>query len=326
MNTGFFKIPEFLSLPLFGLSITQSSVKLVKMSKVKQGFIPKIFDGVVLGETCDYFTNPISDAPCDPLKAALKDFKKKYNITFAQVSVPEEQTYVFKMFVPQEVLSAIDVFIVNNIDQYIPLTAPEVYFDYKILKSHIRDTQIPVVVTAIPKFIVEKYAKLLDSCGIYMVGCEPETHAIARCVIDKGDKNPYIIMYIDEFGTRISVVEEGLVQHTQTIAINSKDIMGPITPETAQALKDILNRVIIYWFTSQNPQTHPIKIENVILTGVGVDSPSFINFFESNLAVNAVPANVWKNCFDLKSYIPNMSKTDSLKYAPCVGLSMFKLK
>lgn len=326
MNNGFLKVPDFLSLPLFGLCITKSSVKFVKMTKTKKGFIPTCFDGATLNEVCDYFTDPRSDAPCDPLKNVLKEFKKKHNITFAQISVPEEQTYVFKISVPQEVIENIDTFILNNIDQYIPLTASEIYFDYKILKSHIHDAQMQVVVTAIPKFIVEKYAHLLESCGIYMVGCEPETHAIARCVIDKGDKNPYIIMYIDEFGTRISVVEDGLVQHTQTVTITSKDITGTISPETTQALKDILNRVIIYWFTSQNPQTHPTKIENVILTGTGVDSPSFVNFFESNLAVNATLGNVWKNCFDLSKYIPDMSKQDSLKYAPSIGLSMFKLK
>jgi Tfp pilus assembly PilM family ATPase len=326
MNRGFLSTPEFLSLPLFGLSITHNSIKFVKMEHTKYGLIPAFFEEIELSEVCDYFTNPSSDATCDSLKNALKNFKKKYNISFAQISIPEEQSYVFKIFAPKEAITLMDQFIINNVDQYIPLSASDIYFDYKILESQPNDMNISVIVTAIPKFIVEKYALLLDSCGILMLGCEPETHAISRCVIDRGDKNPYIIMHVDTDGTKISVIEEGFVQYTQTVSINSDAIKEKISQETTQILKDTLNRVIIYWFTSQDPQNHPTKIENVILSGVGVDSPDFVNFFESNLNVNTTHANVWKNCFDLSKYIPKMSRKESLKYAVCVGLSMFNIK
>lgn len=326
MKSSFLQTPEFLSLPIFGLSIVQNSIKLVKLAKNKHGLVPTCFESVEVPEVCDFFNNPSSSDTCDTHKKALKELKKKHNITFAQVSIPEDQTYVFKMKVPQEALNSIVDFITNNMDQHIPLGGAEVYFDYKIIKSQIDDSQAVVVVTAIPKLIVEKYAALLESCGIYMIGCEPETHAIARSVIHKGDMNPYIIMNIDEYSTKISVVEDGLVQYTQSLALGSSEIQGVISPETIQKLKDTINRVIIYWFTSKDFHTHPTKIENVILTGVGVDSPEFINFFETNLSVNATYANVWKNCFDLKSYIPTISKGESLKYAVCIGLAMFTIK
>lgn len=326
MKIGFLQTPEFLSLPIFGLSLFENSIKVIKLSKNKKGFIPEYFETIEISETCDFFNNLSSTASCDEHKKILKELKKKYNMTFAQVSIPEDQTYVFKMMVAREVLSSITDFIANNLDQNIPLQSSEVYFDYKIIKSTTQDNLVPVVVTAIPRTFVERYADFLDLCGIYMVGCEPETHAIARSVIDKGDTNPYIIMNITEYTTSISIIEDGFVQYTQTLALTSSDIRGEITQETTQKIRDTLNRVIIYWFTSKDAETNPIKIENVILTGEGVDSPEFINFFETNLSVNVVHANVWKNCFDLKTYIPNISKKDSLSYAVCVGLALFKLK
>jgi Tfp pilus assembly PilM family ATPase len=326
MKISFLETPEFLSLPIFGVSISQSSVKVVKLKKKKQGLIPAVFAEEKISETCDFFNDNAEYSECEHLKKALKTLKKKHNIRFAQVSVPEENTYVFRITVPHDVILMVDEFIVNNIDQYIPLTSAEVFFDYKILKSHATDTMVPIVVTAIPRNVVEKYASLFKACGIFVIGCEPETHAIARCAVDKGDLNPYIIMYIDDYATKISVVEEGLVQYTQTLAIKSNDILGVISPETTTILKDVINKVIIYWFTSKDQHSETHKIENVILTGVGVDSPEFVNFFESNLSVNVEHANVWKNCFDITTYIPLMSKKDSFKYAACVGLSMFKLK
>jgi Tfp pilus assembly PilM family ATPase len=326
MKISFLETPEFLALPIFGLNISQSSVKLLKLKKKEQGLVPAIFDEVHLQELCTFFTDSDTYSECNELKKALVDLRNKHGVRFVQLSIPEENTYVFRIMVPHDAIPMIDDFISNNMDQYIPLASIEVFFDYKILKSHISDESVPVVVTAIPRAIVEKYTSVLESCGILIVGCEPETHAIARCVIDKGDVNPYIIMYIDEYATKISVVEEGLVQYTQTLAVKTNDIIEKISPETTSNLKDTINKVIIYWFTSKEQHTQAHKIENVILTGIGVDSPELINFFESNLSVNATYANVWKNCFDITKYIPEMSKKASLKYAPCIGLSMFKIK
>ncbi len=326
MKKSFFRTPEFLSLPIFGLSITQSSIKFFKLKKTKKGLIPDVFGTTKLSETCDIFKVTEEDPSYQNLFAELKKIKEENNITFAQVSVPEDQTYVFKALIPVEVLPTAKEFIINNMDQYIPLTTADVYFDYKVLLHRIKDGQVPVIVTAIPKFIVEKYAQLLESCGIFMVGCEPETHSVSHCVIHKKDKNPYIIMYVDHAGTKISVVEDRYVQYTQTLPVTSKDISGVITPETAKILKDTLNRVIIYWFTTKENQANLTKIENIILTGAGIDSPELINFFENNLAVNATHGNVWKNCFELSEYLPDISKQDSLKYAVCIGLSMFKIK
>lgn len=326
MKASFLETPEFLSLPIFGVSVSPLSVKIVKLKKKTQGLIPVSFDHIVLKQQCDFFEDSGTYSDCEELKKTLKELKKKHTINFVQLSIPEEHTYVFRIMIPKEAVPSIVDFITNNIDQYIPLTAAEVYFDYKILKTHTTDTSVPVVVTAVPRITVEKYTSLFDMCGMYVIGCEPETHAIRRAVIDKGDTNPYIILHIDEYATKISVVEEGLVQYTQTVALKTSDIVQNISPETKALFKDTINKVIIYWFTSKEQHVQSQKIENVILTGEGVDSPEFINFFETNLSVNAIYGDVWKNCFDIASYIPSISKSDSLKYATCIGLSMFKLK
>ncbi len=326
MKCSFFQPPEFLALPFFGLSISQTSIKLIKLKNKKVGRVPVVIEDVQLSETCDYFSNTNSSSECIALKKNLKILKKKHNIEFVQLSIPEENTYVFRIMVPNNAIGLIEEFILNNIDQYIPLPATDVYFDYKILKSHIKDEMMPVVVTAIPKIIVEKYNNLLESCDIYTIACEPETHAIARCVINKGDMNPYILININQYATNISVVEEGLVQYTQTLSIKTEDIKGGISPENANIFKENINKVIIYWFTSKEQHVKNSKIENIILTGEGIDSLDLINFLESNLPVSATFANVWENCFDIHEFIPSVSQKDSLKYATCIGLSLFKIR
>lgn len=326
MKISFLSTPKFLSFPIFGLSISQSFVRIAKLQKKEKIFIPEIFAENIMDESHDIFSESDSYLQSEVLKKHIIDLKKKYNIKFVNVSIPEEHTYVFKVLIPKEAITFVDDFISNNVDQYIPLSASEIYFDYKILKSHMWEEQVPVVVTAIPKIIAEKYTSLLDSCGIFVIGCEPETHAIARAVINKKDKNPYIILNIHEHATNISVVEEGLVQYTQTVSITSKDVFENLSGQTANILKDSINKVIIYWFTSKDKEIPHTKIQHIILTGTGGNSSDLINFFESNLPVSVSCAHVWGNCFDIEEYVPDISREKSLTYATCIGLSLFKLK
>lgn len=325
MKKSFFLAPEYLSLPFFGLCITQSSIKLTHLKRKSFGYIPSVIENIEINETCDFFTDHNSVEECEKLTQNLKDLKKKYNIQFVQLSIPEEDAYVFRTSIPTSTLDLVEEFIQNNIDQYIPFVAADVYFDYKILKSHSLETT-PIVVTAIPRVIVQKYTNLLNSCGITTLGCEPETHAIARCVIDKGDLDPYLIINIGASSSSISVVEEGLVQYTQALTLKTPDVINGMSAEVANSFKDSINKVIIYWFTSKDHQAQNPKIENIILTGENIESSNLINFLESNLAVNVSYANVWKNCFDVHDYVPEISKEDSLKYAACIGLAMFKIK
>jgi Tfp pilus assembly PilM family ATPase len=326
MKLSFLTPPESLSLPTFGLDISRSSVKLSKLENKEVGSVPEIVDEVKLSETCQFFSKEENANECKEVKGALTNLKKKYKIDFVRVSIPEENTYVFRTLVPQDVLHTIEEFIMYNLDQYIPLDPQEVIFDYKILADHVDEGKIPVIVTAIPKKVIGDFTSIIESCGITIVAFEPETHAIARAVIDKEDLNPYIIINVDHHSTSISVVEDRFVQYTQTLPIKGDDIAKKMSPGTANVFKDSINKVIIYWFTSKDQVHKSQKIENIILTGEALESPNLINFLESNLFVNATFGNVWSNCFDLNDYVPKISKMESLKYATCIGLCLSKIK
>lgn len=326
MKQSFFQAPEFLSMPRFGLVISQTSVRVAKLSKHKVGCTPTVIDELVFDEVCSFFDNTNEYSECPVLKNALISLRKKHKINFVQLAIPEEHTYIFTIDLPGNDVDLANDFIINNIDQNIPLTAPEIYYDYKVLENKRTENSIPIVVTAIPKIIIERYVQMVLSAGMLVVACEPDTHAIARSVIAHGDNNPYIIINVEKYGTNISVVEDGYVQYTQTLPIYTSDIQQTLSSESAQILKDNINKVIIYWFTSKDNSIQHSKIENIVLTGEGVDSSDMINFLESNLFVNVSCANIWKNCFDLREYIPKISKSESLRYATCVGLAMFKIK
>ncbi len=326
MKVSFSNPPEFLTLPLFGLDISRSAIRLTKLKRTSDGLVPEHVASVPISETCSLLTDEGVNADCTEVQDALRELKKKHRIEFVRVSIPEQKTYVFKVDVPNDAIHTVEEFILYNMDQYVPLNPQEVLFDYKILHARKGPGTTPVVVTAILQSVVEQYTAIIEAAGITVLACEPETHAIARAVIHRDDANPYIIINVGTRATNISVVEDGLVQYTQTLPVAGKDIAESVSGEVAAALKDSINRVIVYWFTSKDRESQGARIENIILTGTGAGSPNLINFLESSLAVNASQGNIWKNCFDLNDHIPTLSKQESLQYATCVGLCLAKLK
>jgi len=326
MSLSFLKPSEFLSMPVFGLDISKSSIKIIKLKRYAEGVIPDVVDEVEVSESCELFTSEGSIIECKEVTDKLAALKKKHKINFARISIPEEKTYVFKVLVPKDALYTVAEFIMYNLDQYVPLDPQEVIFDYKILEHEVEEGKTPVIVTVIPKVIINQYTQLAESAGITVVACEPETHAIARAVINRHDLNPYIIINVDMHTTNISIVENNFVQYTQTLPLSGDLITNTMTSEMSANFKDSINRVIIYWFTSRDRGVSNSKIENIILTGESLRSTNLVNYLETSLSVNATLGNVWKNCFDLNEYVPKLSKEDSLKYATCIGLCLLDIK
>ncbi len=326
MSFSFLQPSEFLTLPIFGIDISQSSIKIARLKKKSVGLVPHIIDEFEISETCELFSGSGEVSSCDEVRKGLLHLKKKYKIEFARISIPEEKTYVFRVLVPRDALNTIEDFVLFNLDQYVPLEPQDVLFDYKILEAPKGADKIPVVVTVIPRHIIEQYTSIVESCGIMIVSYEAETHAISRAVIERGNSNPYIIINVDTYVITISIVEEDLVQYTQTLNCDPQGQTRQLSEGTLAELRDTLKKVIIYWLTSQEQKESSKKLENVILTGEAIHSASLINFLESNLFVNATVGNTWKNCFDINAYIPEISKQESLKYTTCVGLCLSRLK
>ena len=98
----------------------------------------------------------------------------------------------------------------------------------------------------------------------------------------------------------------------------TKDLNGP----AAHAMKEQINKLLIFRFTNQNHADIQEKIQTVILTGPYAQTPGLTTFLERRLKVNVRIANVWTNCFDLNDHIPMIAHKKSLDYGTAIGLSL----
>src|SRR3989344_2625111 len=145
----FFPPPAFLSMPSFGLDISDESVKFVSLAVTKKGIRlnkygeHKIPVGIIE-------SGKIKDPK--RLEEILSSLRVQEGIKSVRVSLPEEQIYLFRMRMDKPGLDNIREGIELSIEEHIPMPAADAIFDYEIIDEDATNLQLQVA--AIPKNII----------------------------------------------------------------------------------------------------------------------------------------------------------------------------
>lgn len=314
--------PNYLTLDPVGLDISNDAVRLMHFTNEKDTRIPDIYKEVPLKEFCPLLENETDLDGCDELRSILQNLKTEFHLRYVHVSLPEAKTYVFKTEVPRVALATLEEALAFKIEENVPLSPDDVVFDYKVIPNHISNEKVNVVVWALPKSIIEVYSQLLNDVGLVPVSFEPESHALAKSVVPKEDTSPYLVLNMKKSDVTMSIVEHNAVHYTSTLPVPSTDIIKDLNGSAANAFKEQINKLLIFWFTNQNQSNPQEKIQTVILSGAYAMTPGFTTFLERRLKVNVRIANVWSNCFSLNEYVPMISYKKSLDYGTSIGLML----
>ena len=349
----FFPPPGFLTMPAYGLNMSDHSIKVLELltdHKTKVGKFGEepIPDGAVK-------SGNINNK--EALKGVLKSIKEKYGMSLVRVSIPEEKAYVFKLKIPktddeEEIRSSIEFRLEDNV----PLSLNEAIFDYDIISTG-HNSHIDVSVCVFPQKVVANYAGLFEEAGLTPLSFEIEASSIARAVIDKKSTDTYMIVDYGRTRTGFSVVSGGVVRYTSTVEIggepiteiimkkknlshkeaedikNHKGILkDPENPELymsfvniVSALRDEINNRYIYWHTHKDEEGKVgNKIKKIILVGGNANLLGLDEYLSSSLKVRVEKADVWSNIAFPEGYIPPINFYHSLSYASAIGLAFKK--
>jgi Tfp pilus assembly PilM family ATPase len=188
-----------------------------------------------------------------------------------------------------------------------------------------------------------------------------ENQAVSKAVIKKGDLSTKLIVHVSNRKTVLSVVSNGSVHFTSTVNIGSEDFTSAIMKEfnvtkeeaermktekgflknvdasdksqttiflslinTASALKDEIDRIILYWqsYVSKHSSNNDGSIDTILLSGRDALINGFKEYLRATIRLQVDTANVWFNIYDLDEKIPNIDYIDSLDYAVAIGLGL----
>lgn len=342
-----FPLPNFLEVPAIGVDITDGSVKYLeivrhgKHFKVGRYGEKKLPEGAVID-------GQIKDKRA--LVSVLASLKKE-GILFANVSLPEEKAFLFKVMVPNADDSEIRANLSYQLETKVPVALSSAVFDYDLLKNSNKGSQSEAVVTVLPTEFVVSYLAAFKESGIQPLSFEIEGQAISRAVVPHVCEESAMVIDFGHKRTGLSVVSCGVVVYTSTIDFggdvisqkikeimkvtdaeitrikNEKGIGVKSPPELKEALtlplgglKDEINKHYNYWKTRVD-EGKERPIEKIIICGGNSNIAGFKEYLSASINVKVEKGNVWQKLWNMDDYIPPIKEELSFGYATAIGLA-----
>lgn len=310
----FFPVPKFLNPEYSGVSVSDTSIRLFQFQKKGTGLVIK-----------KYLERPLPPGAIvsghihntSEVVAVLRDIKKEIKTPYIRASLPEEKAYLFKTTIPLVGSNEIRNNIEFKLEENVPLPANTLTFDFAVVDpKETGKEHFSVVVSAIPREVVDLYVEVFESAGFVLYSLEMESQAIARALLKKTERGTYIIVHCAPKKVGLYVVSHSIIHFTSTVAVGVDEHFDPnvVAPE--------VKKVIAFWQTSHVSDDMTSKdIEHVFVTGEGFTA-DFPGTLATLVKTDVTVGNVWTNAFDINQSVPEISFTDSVKYAPAIGLAL----
>lgn len=344
-----FAPPKFLERPSVSIEILSSGISFLSTKSSELGLLPTLSGFMPLPAGTIFGGEIIKK---DAVVKVLIDIKKKTKVDFVRFSIPENKTYIFKTHLPELKPKEIHDILDFKIDENVPLSSKEAVFDYEIVPNSTQLSGLDVVVSVAPLSFVEEVQKIFELAGLSSIFFSPESNNVAKSVIRGSNEQIAVIANIRESSIVLSLVVYGVVCQTSSIGFGSStftDLLAKyfkVSVEEAQKIKreklysdnadnmEIFSYLIntisaikdeIYKFISYCNEREDVlgQVDRIILCGRDAMIVGFDKYLSLNLSMKVDVANIWVNNFELDSYVPEMSKADSMDMAILNGLSLF---
>lgn len=237
---GFLDVP---SKPLIGVDITASTIKIVELSKKRNGQIS--FDGYAIEPTPKDAFNDQGIANQDALAAGLERAWKRLGSSVKNVALalPTNQAINKRAHFPKELDDAqLEDEVMDEASQYLPFPLEEVNVDWRIMGPHPNnpDVENEVLICAARKDRIDDYRAVAEAAGLKVTLMDIESYAQQAAFYQLAqslDKSNEQVIAVADAGSsilNINVFHRGQV-------IFSKDIPfgGNQLTETISSLYDI---------------------------------------------------------------------------------------
>lgn len=345
--------PEILRLSGLGVDISESSIKYVGFSPSYSGLFALSMD--TYGEV-DIGPDILAQGEIKDvgkLAAVLSEVKKRTGMSYMRLSLPEERVYLFETEIESGLsLKEIRAQLEFRLEENVPLSPRDSYFDFHISPSVSKGGRCPVAVTVCAKEVVDAYYEACRQADITPLSFEVESQAIARAVLPRNDRGTRLLIDFGKTRTGLGIVHNGVLLYTSTIDLggnalsaslrrqlgekpesdltaiknNSGLVKGADKANYIEALLPVISSVkdevqvrLNYW-NEKNGATRPI--EEIILCGGSANLRGLATYFTETLGVQTVLADVWQNAFDSKLLAPPIDRRHSYSYATAVGLAL----
>jgi type IV pilus assembly protein PilM len=345
-----FTPPNYLDLQGVGLNISDHSIKMMEMASEDGNYKPIRHDKVSIPESA-VVEGDIKDR--ESVSGVLKKLRNKHNFSYARLSIPEENGYIFNLEIPPIEEANLRDTIKLRLDEKIPIDSQSTVFDYEVTRKKEDGTRY-VTVSALPQGIVGEYMEICREADLKPLSFEIEAQTIARAVVSD-EESAVMIIDIGKSRTGIFIANAGTVEYTTTIQIGGDHLTEAVAEATdrsipeaeeykqehgfvrnnktkkeyealEKAASDFVEesvRRFRYWYSNPSETVRRSReISEVVLVGGNASVPGLDDHISSELDVSVTVGDVWKKAFDVNEYIPEIDFRHSLTYTSAIGLAL----
>jgi type IV pilus assembly protein PilM len=350
---SFLTAPKFLAMQAVGLDISVDAVRFVELELNNAGRLE-----VSRYATRNFPLGIIADGHVrdkKKLQEVIAALVRDHKLSFANISLPEEQAYLANIRIPRVPLGEVRDTIELRLEEHVPISGPEAVFDYAIVGEswNKKKDSMDVVVSVLPRIVVEEYLEIFSGTGIIPRAFEFESQATARAIVPRGDNGTFLVVDIGKMITDVFVVANGVVQFSASLDIGGHYLTQAIEKamkvsyDEAEALKvkhgmvhgeasaevesamlpvvsDLRTRLVrhySYWQTHHGEKVGG-NIECVFVTGGGANMKGMTEYLAMGLDAKVIIANPWVNVCSFEEYIPPLSMRESHGYTAAIGLAL----
>lgn len=348
-----FHAPKYLAMPAVGLDISADAVRFIELDTNSKGKLV-----VTRYATRNFPLGIIAEGHVrdhKKLQDVMATLAHEHKLSFANISLPEEQAYLANIRIPRVPAGEVRGTVELRLEEHVPISGAEAVFDHVVVgeSANKKKDTMDVVVSVLPRAVVEEYLDIFSGTGIIVKAFEFESQAMARAIIPRGDNGTFLVIDIGKMVTDIFVSANGVVQFSASLDIGGHFITTAIekgmkvTYEEAEALKvkhglvggekvlDVHNAMLpvvsdlrmrlmrhySYWQTHHGDKVGG-NIECVYVTGGGANLKGITEYLATELDVKVVVANPWRNVCSFEDYIPPLLMRESHGYTAAIGLAL----
>jgi type IV pilus assembly protein PilM len=345
----YFPAPKFLDMSSVGIDISPLAIRMMEITDRSSLKVGKYAEANLKTPFV------ITDGDQREVKDILKKWKKDYNLTYIKASLPEDKAYLFDTEIEFGTEAAMRSSIEFSLEENVPLSGPEVIFDYRLIGESTKEGFVKVAVTVLPVGVVNNYLALFHECGLTPISFVTEAQGLSRALITRGDLGTYLIVNIHHTKTSVFIISKGAVQFTSTVAIGSLDFVKALQTQfslsqeeaekmketkgftrsegqdkdilvalinTASVFRGEIEKVYLYWNKHRVSIDPTEAIQKVILSGKEALTLGFKEYLNQTLKVPTERGNVWLNVTNFDNYIPPLPLATALNFGTAIGLAL----
>ena len=350
-----FPTPHIMSFPCVGVDISDTSLKYIQFERehAHDTFLNIKHWGDIDVPVGILERGNVHDG--GKLAAVLSEMKARTGARYINASLPEERAYLFETALPEHTpRKEIRGLLEFRLEENVPLSPRDAYFDYVIVWHDVVNHTIRVAVTVYAQSTINGYYEACLQAGLIPLSFEIEAQAIARAAVPVEHTETYMVVDFGKTRMGIGIVHRGILMYTSTLEFagsqmsqDMRAILGNLAESELTTIKntrglvhtkendpiahllekyanDIADELSIrmhYWHT-RDIDREAREIKKVIVCGGSANLFGLPEFLAEKLNVACERAQVWINAFPLETHIPPITRRYSYGYATAIGLAL----